>query len=356
MTLSGTDNPGNSNFIYQMGSPYDWRNPPNNNLWQGVSGTNNPCPSGWRIPTSAELNTERISWGSQDYNGAFASPLKLASGGHRDYYDSSIPGLGTEGYYWSSTLTGGSGSDLYFNNVAANISSDPRANGASVRCVQDVVSTCYSPSTSWTKIADTTVRDISNLSSAATIAKDIYCDNNNCILWTDGAAAPTTVCIATDPNVYGNVLWLKTDYCGAAQPCSWNAAWATSNFSISGGDIGGTHPSGLTAGVTGTNIGNKKWLAKNYSSTSGTFPAQDDCKGMGSGWRMPNLLELDSIRDQAKGSSPYTRLPNIVGNLYWSSTEYDSSDAEYLNFSNGAVAVTGTSKTGNGPLRCVNGQ
>jgi hypothetical protein len=47
------------------------------------------------------------------------------------------------------------------------------------------------------------------------------------------------------------------------------------------------------------------------------------CKAKGSGWRLANILELDGIRDQAKGSNPYSRLPNIVaGNPnYWSSSD-----------------------------------
>ena len=40
-------------------SPIDWRTPQNNNLWQGVSGTNNPCPAGFRLPTETELETEK---------------------------------------------------------------------------------------------------------------------------------------------------------------------------------------------------------------------------------------------------------------------------------------------------------
>lgn len=203
---------------------------------------------------------------------------------------------------------------------------------------------CYLPSPSWTKIADTTVRDISNLLSSATIAKDIYCDDNNCILWTDGAAAPGTVCIATDSDVYGNLLWSKTD-------SSSDIGWSDSSFSISGGDIGGTHPSGLKAGNGSTDISSKNWLANYYTNTAGMFNAMDTCKAKGIGWRLPNLLELDSIRDQAKGSSPYTRLPNIVANYYWSSSEYSSTDAYYLYFSTGNVSYY--YKTFSFYVRCV---
>ena len=136
-TLSSTDVPGHSNFIEGMGSPYDWRSPHNNNLWQGVSGTNNPCPSSWRIPTETELDTERASWSSQDYNGAFASPLKLTAGGYRSYSNGSLYGVGSNGYYWSSTVSGATARYLYFYSTGATMYGDRRALGFSVRCVQD---------------------------------------------------------------------------------------------------------------------------------------------------------------------------------------------------------------------------
>jgi hypothetical protein len=52
--ISNTDTPGNNKFIKGA----DWRSPKNDNLWQGITGTNNPCPSGFRLPTKAEWETE----------------------------------------------------------------------------------------------------------------------------------------------------------------------------------------------------------------------------------------------------------------------------------------------------------
>ncbi|PJC00845.1 hypothetical protein CO074_00225, partial [bacterium (Candidatus Moisslbacteria) CG_4_9_14_0_8_um_filter_36_20] len=109
----------------------------NDSLWQGVSGTNNPCPAGWRIPTSAEWNTERASWTQQNYNGAFASPLKLTAGGHRNYSDASLNNAGSSGHYWSSSVSGTGASGLYFYSSNADMHSSRRANGFSVRCLKD---------------------------------------------------------------------------------------------------------------------------------------------------------------------------------------------------------------------------
>jgi len=210
---------------------------------------------------------------------------------------------------------------------------------------------CYSPSPSWDWSTTTIVRDISNLGNAlATTTKKIFCDASNCILLPDSAATPTAaVCIATDSNVYANLLWSKTD---AGAPTTYT--WADSYFSISGGDIGGTHSADLRAGTGNTLIGARNWLERYYTSAAGTFDAMDACKAKGSGWRLPNILELDSIRDQAKGSAPYSRLPGIQSAYYWSSPESGSDGAWYLSFSTGSVSYH--DKTSGSYVRCVRGQ
>lgn len=100
-TLSTTDVPGHGNFITSVSSPYDWRSPQNPTLWQGVSGINNPCPAGFRLPTEPEFNTERLSWSSQTSAGAFASPLKFVIGGYGSYSNGKVGNAGALGYYWS---------------------------------------------------------------------------------------------------------------------------------------------------------------------------------------------------------------------------------------------------------------
>ena len=42
-TLSSTDQPGHGDFILAPDDPFDWRDPQNDNLWQGVDGINNPA-------------------------------------------------------------------------------------------------------------------------------------------------------------------------------------------------------------------------------------------------------------------------------------------------------------------------
>jgi uncharacterized protein (TIGR02145 family) len=136
-TLSATDNPGHSNFILALNSPYDWRSPQNNNLWQGVSGINNPCPSGYRLPTDAELDAERTSWSSNNAAGAFASPLKLPVAGYRGWSSGSLLSVGSDGIYWSSTVDGTHSRFLLFYSSNASMGSHNRAIGFSVRCLKD---------------------------------------------------------------------------------------------------------------------------------------------------------------------------------------------------------------------------
>ena len=137
-TLSSIDQPAHGNFIITgSNAPYDWRSPQNANLWQGVNGVNNPCPSGYRIPTETELNNERLSWSVNTSVGAFASPLKWTLAGGRDGSNGSLASVGTNGYYWSGTVSGSGSRYLNFGSSNAVMYDDVRASGAAVRCLKD---------------------------------------------------------------------------------------------------------------------------------------------------------------------------------------------------------------------------
>jgi uncharacterized protein (TIGR02145 family) len=126
------------NFITNSTDPRDWRNPQNDNLWQGVSGTNNPCPIGYRLPTETELNNQRLTWSSNTSSGAIASPLKLPLASFRVSSSGSLGSVGTNGYYWSTTVSGAYARSLYFDSSSASMSAlTYRAGGISIRCIMD---------------------------------------------------------------------------------------------------------------------------------------------------------------------------------------------------------------------------
>ena len=135
-TNSADNVPGHGDFIFETVAPKDWRSPQNTNLWQGVSGINNPCPGGYRLPTETELDDEHDTWGTDNAAGAFGSVLKLPMAGIRLFSDGSLSSVGTDGLYWSSTVNGTFASNLNFKNTAyMNINN--RAYGFSVRCLKD---------------------------------------------------------------------------------------------------------------------------------------------------------------------------------------------------------------------------
>ena len=138
LTQSTNNVPGHGRFILAPTSPYDWRTP-SNNLWKGLSGTNNPYPSGFRLPTEIEFEIERASWSSNDPAGAFTSPLKLVMAGFRHYADGSLNFEGEAGLYWTASTNGSFSRSLFFSSVSnnASFSTPGRAHGFSIRCIKE---------------------------------------------------------------------------------------------------------------------------------------------------------------------------------------------------------------------------
>ncbi len=135
---SSTDVVNNSNFIYTNNSPYDWRSPSNDNLWQGINGINNPCPTGYRIPTYSELFDELNSWTVANADGAFNSPLKLTLAGNRDFISTAFENVGSRGTYWSSSVFNGGSYTLVFQNGATTgLINRNRSSGITVRCIKN---------------------------------------------------------------------------------------------------------------------------------------------------------------------------------------------------------------------------
>jgi uncharacterized protein (TIGR02145 family) len=133
-----SNEPQNSSFIIRSDDPKDWRISQNNNLWQGVNGTNNPCPSGFRLPTIKEWEEEVATWGILD--GAFESKLKLPNAGHRSNLGT-MGFVGSGGFYWSSTFAN---SPNIYSAFQLSLVGNPNVNsmefrsfGNCVRCIKN---------------------------------------------------------------------------------------------------------------------------------------------------------------------------------------------------------------------------
>jgi hypothetical protein len=117
------------------GTNYNWTDfIGEDTLWQ--AGLNDPCPTGYRIPTETELETERVLFSSNNAAAAF-SALKLPLAGYRYNSNGSLNLVGSLVNYWSSTVSSSFARYLGFSSSNASMSNSHRAYGFSVRCIKD---------------------------------------------------------------------------------------------------------------------------------------------------------------------------------------------------------------------------
>jgi uncharacterized protein (TIGR02145 family) len=124
-----------------------------NGSWAATKTVNDPCPTGYQVPTSAQwagVNSNNIAsrtgtftnsttyYGSALHYGpnAITKLLTLPAAGNRNSTNGTLGDRGRGGYYWSSTANGTNAFLLDFNSgsvfPAANAD---RKNGFSLRCI-----------------------------------------------------------------------------------------------------------------------------------------------------------------------------------------------------------------------------
>lgn len=149
---SAIENPGK--FYSNNSTPNDWLSTPDAYLWNRTDNKKtiyDPCPAGWRVPTSGE--DEASPWYGLQSNGFITSGDACGAkwgdnalwpaAGYRDGTARGTLGelntVNSKGYYWSATATTDSNAfGLVFENGSITPShKSNRANGMSVRCVAE---------------------------------------------------------------------------------------------------------------------------------------------------------------------------------------------------------------------------
>ena len=135
--LSATTTPGHPNFILTNAGSFDWlATQADPDRW--ATAKQGPCPAGYHVPTNNEWNTADTFGAWNNNTDPFNSALKLPSAGYRYRINGLLSSQGTNGTYWSSTVSGTNARLLYFLSTAASAySHDSRAAGFSVRCLRD---------------------------------------------------------------------------------------------------------------------------------------------------------------------------------------------------------------------------
>lgn len=126
--------------------------PAADNSWTDPKNTtNDPCPDGFRVPTEAEWTAVKAnntpsyvgSWtggGITEYgNGLkFGNSLMLPAAGLRAISNGALSNRGSNGYYWSTTMSSNSSKNLFFHSTNSGTNTNNRTNGFSVRCIEEL--------------------------------------------------------------------------------------------------------------------------------------------------------------------------------------------------------------------------
>ena len=149
----------NEKYFYKVGkSPYDWLSLPDVELWNRgteespIKSEYDPCPEGWRVPTydefyelgrhSSTFTTNEAGqygrWlsGTVQYD-ADASQIFLPAAGCLWYNYGDADRRDDTGYYWTSSYKDDLSYYIYINDILVAPGPNKRANGYSVRCVQE---------------------------------------------------------------------------------------------------------------------------------------------------------------------------------------------------------------------------
>jgi len=166
-------NGGHDNYLWGNGSPAtrpDTGSDITLSQWSGIGKANNPCPGTWSVPSrwnfwdifngnGSDSPTGNYSWLSSGVNtwqfrlstnnaiggtiitNNSGEKVFLPAAGRRAYDTASLSNVGTNGYYWCSSISSSTYAYiLYFYNgnvTPGNSNANYRAYGFSIRCVAE---------------------------------------------------------------------------------------------------------------------------------------------------------------------------------------------------------------------------
>jgi uncharacterized protein (TIGR02145 family) len=137
-TRFSSDTPTPGIFTCCGGNITEWQTTRNNSLWSGVNGANNPCPSGWRLPTKSEWETLfTTSPTITNSSNAFSNNLKFPEQMGRDRGYGTIMSSNTNNIYWSGDASNPTWAWFHYSGGGRVGGAFHPTYGAAVRCVQN---------------------------------------------------------------------------------------------------------------------------------------------------------------------------------------------------------------------------
>lgn len=150
-----TANP--TTYVTSNQGNYDWfysaiKGETDNTRWQSEKTIYDPCPAGWRVPDRDKNIWAKAGFGEVPVSlDSFTDCMTFPNNGTNLYYpasgyryedDGGLSGVGSSGSYWSASpsyynASRASSLSVYYNGSVDRSSDSNRANGCSVRCLQE---------------------------------------------------------------------------------------------------------------------------------------------------------------------------------------------------------------------------
>ncbi|MBE8189699.1 MAG: hypothetical protein HAW58_02260 [Candidatus Thioglobus sp.] len=134
-TQANSISPGHAEFIGNdnwLASGVDANRSQRQAIWSRIDGSG-ICPTGFKVPSIGNLDTESFTWSPRNNDGAFASNLKLPSAGNRNTNGAIADE--TQGGYWTTSIGTVNvvflwDSTIFYHGISQGF-------GLSVRCIRD---------------------------------------------------------------------------------------------------------------------------------------------------------------------------------------------------------------------------